>query len=263
METADLPISFLSWLLALAPILVLLVLLAVLRWKAPQAGPIGMFAAAAVSLLALRMPWETLAVAGAKGIWDAIYILYVVWPALLLYLVTDRAGGYDALRQGVTRFSRNELFIVVALGWVFSSFLQGIAGFGTPIAIVAPILVALRVRPVYAVAIPLIGHAWAKFFGTLGVSWVATLQVTDVEDPELTAVLTSVLLFIPIVVPLSLAGSDVACVTEAPKQYLNDIRPSCPQRGSLELARRKSSDTLMLASSHEGSTRPRHRATAL
>ena len=100
-----------------------------------------------------------------------MFILYVVWPALLLYRVTDQAGGYEALRQGITRFSRNELFLVVALGWVFSSFLQGIAGFGTPIAVVAPLLVAFGVRPVYAVVIPLIGHLWAKFFGTLGVSW--------------------------------------------------------------------------------------------
>ena len=118
-----------------------------------------------------------------KAVWDAIFILFVVWPALLLYQVTDHAGGYDALRQGITRFSRNELFIVVALGWVFSSFLQGIAGFGTPIAIVAPLLVAFGVRPVYAVAIPIIAHLWAKFFGTLGVSWFATLAVVDLADP--------------------------------------------------------------------------------
>lgn len=199
MQTGDLPISIVSWALALAPILVLLLLLAVLRWKAPQAGPIGMFAAAAVALIALRTPLDTLAVASAKGIWDAVFILYVVWPALLLYLVTDRAGGYDALRKGITRFSRNELFIVVALGWVFSSFLQGIAGFGTPIAIVAPLLVAYGVRPIYAVAIPIIAHIWAKFFGTLAVGWLATLQVVDLADLPATAFASGLLLLIPTV----------------------------------------------------------------
>ena len=55
--------------------------------------------------------------------------------------------------------SRNTIFLVLAFGWVFASFTQGIAGFGAPIAIVAPILVALHVKPVYAVVIPLIGHA--------------------------------------------------------------------------------------------------------
>ena len=187
MENSHLPVDLLHWILALLPIVVLLVLLVLLRWTAPQAGPMGMFAAAAVALFAFATPWETVAVASAKGVWDAIFILYVVWPALLLYQVTDQAGGYDALRQGITRFSRNELFIVIALGWVFASFLQGIAGFGTPIAIVAPLLVAFGVRPVYAVAIPIIAHLWAKFFGTLGVGWFATLAVVDLANPAATA----------------------------------------------------------------------------
>lgn len=199
MGDTRIPVDLLHWVLALLPIVVLLVLLVLLRWKAPQAGPMGMFTAAAVALLAFATPWKTIAVASAKGVWDAIFILYVIWPALLLYQVTDQAGGYDALRQGVTRFSRNELFIVVALGWVFSSFLQGIAGFGTPIAIVAPLLVAFGVRPIYAVVIPLLSHLWAKFFGTLGVSWFATTAVVDLADPVGTAFQAGLLLIIPCV----------------------------------------------------------------
>jgi lactate permease len=197
MESSQRPVDLVRWTLALLPIVVLLVLLVVLRWKAPQAGPLGMFTAAAVGVLAFATPWQTVAVASAKGIWDAIFILYVVWPALLLYQVTDQAGGYDALRQGITRFSRNELFIVIALGWVFSSFLQGIAGFGTPIAIVAPLLVAFGVRPIYAVAITTIAHMWAKFFGTLGVSWFATEAVVHLADPVGTAFQSALLLIIP------------------------------------------------------------------
>ena len=199
MDTFQLPVAVFRWTLALLPIIVLLVLLVLSRWTAPQAGPIGMFTAAAVALFAFSTPWSTVAVASAKGVWDAIFILYVVWPALLLYQVTEKAGGYDALRQGITRFSRNDLFIVVALGWVFSSFLQGIAGFGTPIAIVAPLLVAFGVRPVYAVAIPIIAHLWAKFFGTLGVGWFATLAVVDLADPSGTAFQSGLLLIIPCV----------------------------------------------------------------
>lgn len=121
MTDPQVPVDLLSWILALLPLVVLLILLVVLRWTAPQAGSLGMFVAAGVALLAFRTPFETLAVASAKGVWDAIFILYVIWPALLLYQVTDHAGGYVALRQGITRFSRNELFIVIALGWVFSS----------------------------------------------------------------------------------------------------------------------------------------------
>lgn len=199
MDTTQLPIDMLRWSFALVPIVVLVVLLVVLRWTAPQAAAIGMFTAGAIAFFVFRTPMEALAVAGAKGVWDAIFILAVVWPALLLYQVVNHAGGYDALRQGIARFSRNEVFIIIALGWVFTSFVQGIDGFGTPIVVVAPILVAFGVRPVYAVVIPIIAHIWAKFFGTLGVGWLATLQVVSLADPVKTAFVSALLIVIQVV----------------------------------------------------------------
>jgi lactate permease len=197
MEDTQLPINITYWLLALTPILVLLVLLVALRWQAPEAGPIGMFVAAGIAFFVYQAPWETMAVAGAKGVWDAIFILYVVWPALLLYRITERAGAFQALREGIEQFTSNNLFLVLAFGWVFASFLQGIAGFGTPIAVVAPLLIAIGVRPIYAVAIPLIGHAWANMFGTLAVGWLATISVIDLANPTETAFQTAILLWVP------------------------------------------------------------------
>ncbi|MEX2573890.1 MAG: L-lactate permease, partial [Balneolaceae bacterium] len=197
MQETQLPIDITHWILAFAPLLTLLIFLILLRWKAPEAGPIGLFVAAAIAIFFYRTPAETLAVAGGKGVWDAIFILYVVWPALLLYQITERAGAFDALRKGIEKFSSNELFLVLAFGWVFASFLQGISGFGTPIAVVAPLLLALGVRPLYAVIIPLIGHAWANMFGTLAVGWLATLQVIELENLVETAFQTAILLWLP------------------------------------------------------------------
>ena len=196
MGNAQLPVSLFYWGLALAPIVVLLVLLVGLRWSAAEAGPIAMFAAAGIAVFAFRSSLETVAVAGGKGIWDAVFILYVLWPALLLYGIGERAGAFAALRQGITRFSRNELFLVLAFGWVFASFLQATAGFGIPIVVVAPLLLALGVRPSYAVAIPLIGHAWANMFGAFAVGWFATLQVIELSNPAETAFQTAILLWI-------------------------------------------------------------------
>lgn len=193
----DLPVDLFHWLLALVPIALLLVLLAVLRWQAPQAGPVGLLAGVAIAVLAFQTPFETLAVGLARGLWDAVPILFVVWPALLLYRMGTAAGAFTALRIGIERFSRDSTFLVLAFGWVLASFLQGIAGFGAPIAVVSPLLVALGVRPVYAVAIPLIGHAWANMFGTLAVGWLATLQVVELEDQTTTAWQTAALLWIP------------------------------------------------------------------
>jgi lactate permease len=194
---SDLPINIWYWLLAIAPLALLLVLLVWARWSAPEAGPIGFFLAVALALIAFEAPLETVAVATGKGVWDAIFILFVVWPALLLYHVTDKARGFEAIRMGIQEYSRNRLFLILAFGWVFASFLQGIAGFGAPIAIVAPLLVGLGVRPIMAVVIPLVGHAWANMFGTLAVGWFATVRVVDIENPELTMLLTGLQLWIP------------------------------------------------------------------
>ena len=71
MENSQLPVDILHWILALLPIVVLLVLLVLLRWTAPQAGPMGMFAAAAVALFAFATPCWTVAVASAKGVCPA------------------------------------------------------------------------------------------------------------------------------------------------------------------------------------------------
>lgn len=72
------------------------------------------------NIVFFETPLSTLAVAGGKGVWDALFILYVVWPALLLYQIMIYADGYDALRRGIMKFSHNEVFLVVAIGWVIS-----------------------------------------------------------------------------------------------------------------------------------------------
>ena len=101
-----LPIDLLHILLALLPIATLLVFLLILEWSAPEAGAVGLFVAAGVGVLGFRMPLPTVAVASAKGVWDAVFILYVVWTALLLYQIAAKVGAFDALRQGIMRFSR-------------------------------------------------------------------------------------------------------------------------------------------------------------
>lgn len=193
----NLPIDLLHWLLALSPLALLLILLVWARWSAPEAGPVGLALAVLIAMLVFRAPLGTVASASAKGLWDAIFILYVIWPALLLYQVTKQAGAFQAMRLGIQEHSRNRLFLVLAFGWVFATFLQGIAGFGAPIAIVAPLLVGLGVTPVMAVVIPLVGHSWANMFGTLAVSWHATNLVVDLQNAPLTAWLTAWMLWIP------------------------------------------------------------------
>ena len=194
-----LPVDVFHWIVASVPILILLVLLVRYRWSAHTAAVMGMFGASAIALTIFQAPPFAYAVAVGKGVWDAVFVLYVVWPAILMYLITERAGALYTLRVRIEQFSSNDLFLVLAFGWLFASFLQGVVGFGAPIAIVAPLLLALGVRPIYAVAIPLIGHAWNNNFGTLAVGWFAADSVAPFEAPVETALQTAIIHVAPII----------------------------------------------------------------
>lgn len=189
-----LPITPLMWFAAAAPLAAVLVLLIGVRWKASSAASVGYFLAALIALTLFQASLGIVALQSVKGVWDALFIAYVIVPALLLYEVSDEAGAFRAIRRGIEAITPNALFHIIAFGWVFPSFLQGITGFGAPIAIAAPLLLAIGVKPVWAVAIPIVGHAWAKTFGTMGVAWEALDRVTDVSDPGLALVFTGVML---------------------------------------------------------------------
>ncbi|WP_053362695.1 L-lactate permease [Bacillus sp. FJAT-27251] len=193
----NLPVDLLHWSLAVLPLALLLIMLIVLKWSAGKSGWIGVAVAALIGFFMFEASLETLAVGFGKGLWEALFILLVVWFALLLYHSTEEAGAFEVIREEIKQHSENYLFLVLGFGWVFSSFLQGVAGFGVPIAVVAPLLVGLGVKPIAAIVIPLIGHAWAKMFGTLGIGWIATTSAVNIEDTTATLLYTAILLWIP------------------------------------------------------------------
>jgi lactate permease len=184
------------WLVAVIPLVAILILLVGLRWKAASAAPVGYFLAVLAAFFVFEAPARNVAMQTIKGVWDALFIIYVVVPALLLYQISKRAGAFESLRHGIESVTPNNLLHVLGFGWVFASFLQGITGFGAPIAVTAPLLVAVGVRPLWAVVIPLIGHAWNNTFGTLAVAWEGLNLVTDIENPALTAGLAAGMLWV-------------------------------------------------------------------
>lgn len=193
----NLPVTVGYWIAAFLPILILLVLLVWRRWPTSAAAPVALFVAVGVALWLFRTPLDTLAVATGKGIWDAIFVLYVIWPSLLLFKVAEDAGAFEAIQAGLRRLMPDRLLVVLAFGWVLTSFIQGIAGFGTPLAVTVPLLIGLGVKPLYAVLLPIIGAAWGNAFGSLGTTWFATQSVVDLQNPEATLLYAAILLWIP------------------------------------------------------------------
>lgn len=194
---SNLPVSLGLWIAAFLPIVILLVLLVWRRWPTSAAAPVALFVAVGVALWLFRTSLETLGVAAGKGIWDAIFVLYVIWPSLLLFKVAEDAGAFEAIQTGLRRLMPDRLLVVLAFAWVLTSFIQSIAGFGTPLAVTVPLLIGLGVKPLYAVLLPIIGGAWANMFGSLGTTWFATQRVVDLPNPETTLLYAGLLLWIP------------------------------------------------------------------
>jgi len=167
----NVPVTLFTWGLAVLPIIVLLILLIRFRWGATEAAPVGLLITAVTGLLFYKADMKLLAIESAKGIFNALVILVIVWTAILMYQVCDEANAFSAIRNGMKKLIPNELILVLAMGWIFESFLQGITGFGVPVAVGAPLLIGIGVKPLWAVVIPLLGQAWGNTFGTLGAAW--------------------------------------------------------------------------------------------
>lgn len=181
----SLPVTFGNWLAAVSPIIALLIIMIGLRRGVSEAAPLSLALAVVVSLALFGADWQLLTNAITKGTWSALTILTIIWPAILIYEISQEAGAFETLRHALVQFSPNELLQIYAVGWVFVSFLQGITGFGVPVAVGAPLLLGLGVKPLWAVVIPLVGHAWANTFGTLAVAWDALVIHAGLSGGEL------------------------------------------------------------------------------
>ena len=177
----NLPVDALTWTGAALPIVVLLVLLVYRRWSAVEAGSIGAVAAIIVACTLYRTPADVLAGEIAKAVWNSVSILAVIFPAILIYEVNREAGSFKVIERELARLIPDKLLQILTIGWCFSSFLQGPSGFGVPIAVTAPLLISISVRPLWAVLIPLLAHAWANTFGTLALAWEALVQQTGIS----------------------------------------------------------------------------------
>ena len=151
------------------------------HWGGGRAGAAGWFTALIVSVLLFGAHPKLLAFAQTKGILLSLYVLYIVWMALVLYNVVKETGAIEAIGLGIQRLTDNRPLQLLILGWVFSSFLQGVAGFGVPIAVVGPLLMGLGFPPIVAVAVPAIGHSWSVTFGDMASSFQALIAVTHLD----------------------------------------------------------------------------------
>jgi len=189
----------LAFILALFPILLILFLMIGLRWSAARAGAGGYLSGLAIALLFFGATPELLAFAHAKGLVFAVDVLLIIWAAFLLYLVTDEAGAIKTIGHTLPKLTSDRSLQALILGWVFATFLQGVGGFGVPVAVTAPLLTGIGLSPLAAVVIPSIGHGWSVTFGSMGSAFQALIAATH-QPQELLA--PTAALFLSLTCPL-------------------------------------------------------------
>ena len=172
-------------LLAALPLVALLASILALKWSAPRAGAAAFLVVAVIALLFFGSDPRLLAIGSAKGLSLSLFVLSIIWTSVLLYNVVDELGGIDVIGRTMTRLVEDPLAQALVVGWAFSGFMQGIAGFGVPVAVVAPLMVFMGFGAARAAAIVLVGHAWAVTFGSLGSSYFTIQLVTEIPGEEI------------------------------------------------------------------------------
>jgi lactate permease len=147
-----------SALLAAAPIGFVVLAMTVWRWGAASAGLLGLAATLIIAVvgfgLGTRVHGSLGPVAAAAGafleaMFTAAAILWIIFPALCIYELQARSGAFETLKRGLSQLAENPRIVTLLVAWFFALFLEGVAGFGTPIALAAAPILVSRFRSFY------------------------------------------------------------------------------------------------------------------
>jgi lactate permease len=193
----------LSFAVAALPIAVVLVMLGVLRRPAWQASLAGLVAALVIAVLAWRFPVGLALDSAAAGAVFALWpVMWIVFNALLLYNIAVVSGRFDAFRDWVLEHLPNDRRIVlVVIGFCFGCLLEGISGFGTPVAITSALLILVGFPALEALTFTLIFNTAPVAFGALGAPVTVLGQVTGLSPITLGAMIGRQLPFMAMLLP--------------------------------------------------------------
>ena len=170
-------------LLSLAPIAVVAVFLVGLRWPASRAMPISYATVVLLSLFIWKVPFLQVAAASVKGLIVAATLLYIIFGAILLLDTLHESGGLRVIRKGFTGITPDRRIQVIIIAWLFGSFIEGAAGFGTPAAVAVPLLVGLGFPGMAAVTAGMIIQSTPVSFGAAGTPILVGVHGGLSEDP--------------------------------------------------------------------------------
>ncbi|HYG66226.1 MAG TPA: L-lactate permease, partial [Anaeromyxobacteraceae bacterium] len=193
---------FVSALVAAIPVVALLGALAFFHVKAHVAAIIGLVLAMAISAFVYGMPAQMV---GATAVYGAAFGLlpigWIVLNAIFVYDITVKTGKFEVCKQTIAGLAADRRIQVLLIAFAFGAFIEGAAGFGTPVAISAAMLIGLGFKPLAAAGLALIGNTAPVAYGALGTPIITLAKVTGLNELALSAMAGRQLPFFSLLVP--------------------------------------------------------------
>jgi lactate permease len=193
---------FLSALVAAIPVVVLLGSLAFGHVKAHYAALAGLTAALLTAILGFHMPAR---LAGAAAVYGAGYGLFpigwIVLNVIFMYQLTVASGRFTVVQHSLTGITKDRRLQLLLIAFCFGAFFEGAAGFGTPVAVTAALLIGLGFKPLQASGLSLIANTAPVAFGGLGIPIIALAKVTGFSEIVLGAMTGRILAPFCLLVP--------------------------------------------------------------
>lgn len=179
--------------LAFFPILLSIVLMTVFSKPAKAVLPVAFLVAVLLAVIFWRMEFRAVISATIYGILSSVEVLLVIFGAILIMNTQKYSGGMESINHGFTRISPDHRIQAIIISFMFGSFIEGAAGFGTPAALAAPLLVSLGFPPLAAAVVSLICDSAAVSFGAVGTP--VTVAIAQIADRATEGALTGVTVF--------------------------------------------------------------------
>jgi lactate permease len=163
-------------LVAFVPILAIIILMVFFNWKASRALPVGWILVAAVAMIFWKIDLLHVLAYSSYGVFTAFDVLLIIFGAILILNTLEYSGAMNVISGGFRGITEDRRIQLIIVGWMFGAFIEGAAGFGTPAALAAPLLVGLGFPPLAAAMLALVMNSTPVPFGAVGTPTIAALS---------------------------------------------------------------------------------------
>ena len=216
----------LSAFVAAIPVIVLLGLLGFAHIRAHWAAILGLVSSLVIAILVYGMPTNLALAAAANGAaYGLLPIGWIILGAIFVYDITVKTGNFEVVKHSIAGIADDRRIQLLLIGFSFGAFIEGAAGFGTPVAIAGAMLIGLGFRPLQAAILALIGNTAPVAYGALGIPIITLAKVTGLPEMALSQMVGRQLPIFSLIVPFWLIWA------MAGRKNMVEVWPACLTAG--------------------------------